>query len=74
MKTFFIGIFLVVAIIAGYLYLSGQHKQEVAREEAKREQQIMQKQKQFQDQSRELGQQMQQDLENRMAPVDSANN
>ena len=74
MKTFFIGIFFVAAIIAGFFYLNEQHEQAMAREQEKREQQIMQKQKQFHDQTKELGHQMQQDLEDRMQPVDSANN
>lgn len=74
MKTFLISVFFVAAIVAGYLYLNKHHTQEIAREQAKREQQIMQKQQQFQNQTKELGQQMQQDLESRMAPVDSANN
>jgi len=74
MKTLFISIFLVFALIVGYVYLNEQHGHEVAQQHEKREQQIMQKQKQFQDQTRTLGPQMQQDLEKRMGPVDSGNN
>ena len=74
MKTFLISVFFVAAIIAGYLYLNENHTQEVAREQARREQQIMQKQQQFQSQTRDLGKQMQQDLDTKMAPVDSVDN
>lgn len=74
MKTLLISVFFVVAIIAGFLYLNAEHEKAMAREQAQREQQIMQKQQQFQNQTKDLGKQMQQDLENRMEPVDSGNN
>jgi uncharacterized protein YpmS len=74
MKAFLISVFFVAAIIAGYFYLSAEHEKAMAREQEQREQQIMQKQQQFQSQTSDLGKQMQQDLENRMEPVDSGDN
>lgn len=74
MKTFLIGVFFVAAIIGGYFYLNVEHERAMVREQEKREQQIMQKQQQFQNQTKDLGQQMQQDLESRMEPVDSVDN
>ena len=71
MKALFISFLFVVAIIVGYFYISEQQEHEVAQQHEQREQQMMQQQKKFQDQTRNLGQQMQQDLDNRMGTAES---
>ena len=57
---------IVIALATGYYMIVNQGQQQTVQQQAQRETQIMTQQKQLMDQSRNLGRQMQQDLDKRM--------
>ncbi len=59
-------ILIVIALVIGYVLVANLGQQQTAKQQEQRETQIMEKQKQFMDQTRNLGPQMQKDLDNRM--------
>jgi len=61
---------LLIALVLGYVLLVNHGQEQNVQQHAAREQQIMQQQKQFMDQTHDLGSQMQRDLDNRMQNVD----
>jgi len=71
MKKILICLFLVAAIAVGYVYLTDSQQQTVVQAHEKREQMIMSKDKQFMDQTKNIGQQLQKDADNRMQQSDS---
>jgi len=71
MKKFFIGLLLAGAIGYGYVYLTSNQQQAVVQAHDQREQMIMSKQKQFMDQTKNMGQQLQNDVDSRMKQSDS---
>jgi ribosomal protein L44E len=70
MKKILIALALVLALIAGYQLLTAHDQQEVAQQKDTRELNIMAGQKQFMDQTKGLGKQMQKDVDNRMKSTD----
>jgi len=63
----------VIAIIVGYVLFTHHEQKKVAEQKEQREQQIMVKQKQFMDQTKDMGQQLQQDVQQRMESADANN-
>jgi len=57
---------LVVVLIASYVWFTRAEQEKIAEQKEQREIQIMEKQRQFMEQSRDLGKQLQQDLDHRM--------
>lgn len=59
-------ILIVIALVIGYVLVANHGQQQTAKQQEQRETLVTQQQKQLMDQTRNLGAQMQKDLDNRM--------